>query len=85
MSLMRYEINSIKRGITMFTIIKSKGKTYKTECPEHALHAYMNKRALSIWFDGNVVLTKTSKNMAYTQAQVWNYLEAYNVKEVQNV
>ena len=63
----------------MFTIIKSKGKTYKTEDPAKAINAYMNKRSISIWFDGNVVLTKTSKNMAYTQAQVWHYLEVNHV------
>lgn len=61
----------------MFTIVKGKGKRYKTEIPEHAILAYMGKHAISLWYNGNVVLTKCSKNMVFSQVQVWDYIDRY--------
>lgn len=65
----------------MFVIVKGgKGKIYRTECPKRALQAYTHKRAVSIWYNDNIVLTKCTKNAGYTQARVWSYIERYCVK-----
>ncbi len=66
----------------MFTIIKSKGKKFTTSDPEKALKAYMLKKSLSIYYNGEIVLTKCLKSGTYTQAQVWEYIDQYcNLKQ----
>ena len=64
--------------IKVFTITKSKGKKFITDDPAKALRAYMSKWAIGMYFNGRIVYGKGVKNSAYTQAQVWDYIERYN-------